>query len=104
GLVVTLADGTGVFTRALVIAHGLRYDPPLLAAALGCEVTPAGTIETDGDGRTGVSGVFAAGDAATEHYRSVANAIGSGSRTGYAVTVETAGELASREPVPARAA
>jgi thioredoxin reductase len=40
------------------------------------------------DGRTGVPGVYAAGDAATDHSRSVANAIGSGSRAGYAVALD----------------
>jgi hypothetical protein len=32
--------------------------------------------------------VYAAGDAATEHFRSVANAVGSGSRVAYAVTLD----------------
>jgi len=58
-----------------------------LAASLGCELTAAGTIVIDGDGRTNVPGVYAAGDAATEHSRSVANAIGSGSRAAYAVAL-----------------
>src|SRR4051812_33465781 len=30
GFTVTLDDGTAVRTRALVLAHGLRYDPPAL--------------------------------------------------------------------------
>jgi thioredoxin reductase len=35
-----------------------------------------------------VAGVYAAGDAATAHARSVANAIGMGSRVAYAVALE----------------
>jgi thioredoxin reductase len=65
-----------------------RDQPNGLAAALGCRLTAGGTIATDGDGRTDVPGVYAAGDAATEHSRSVANAIGSGSRVAYAVALD----------------
>jgi thioredoxin reductase len=65
-----------------------RDQPNGLAAALGCELTAAGTIVTDADGRTNVAGVYAAGDAATPHSRSVANAIGTGSRVAYAVALE----------------
>ena len=53
-----------------------RGQPNDLAGTLGCDLTDAGTIATDVDGRTSVSGVYAAGDAATAHSRSVANAIG----------------------------
>ena len=65
-----------------------RDQPNGLAAALGCELTEAGTILTDADGRTNVPGVYAAGDAATAHSRSVANAIGTGSRVAYAVALD----------------
>ena len=65
-----------------------RDQPNGLAAALGCELTEAGTIVTDADGRTNVAGVYAAGDAATAHSRSVANAIGTGSRVAYAVALD----------------
>jgi thioredoxin reductase len=41
-----------------------------------------------------VPGVYAAGDAATEHSRSVANAIGSGSRVAYAVALDRVTEIA----------
>jgi thioredoxin reductase len=67
-----------------------RGQPNGLAAALGCRLRAGGTIETDIDGRTGVPGVYAAGDAATEHSRSVSNAIGTGSRVGYAVVLDAA--------------
>jgi thioredoxin reductase len=65
-----------------------RGQPNDLAATLGCELTDAGTIAADVDGRTSVSGVYAIGDAATEHSRSVANAIATGSRAAYALTLD----------------
>jgi thioredoxin reductase len=67
-----------------------RGQPNGLAAALGCELTDAGTIVTDGDGRSGVPGVYAAGDTATEQFRSVANALGSGSRVAQRVALDLA--------------
>jgi len=74
--------------REALFVNTRRDQPNGLAAALGCELTEAGTIVTDADGRTTVPGVFAAGDAATAHSRSVANAIGTGSRVAYAVALE----------------
>ena len=65
-----------------------RGQPNGLAAALGLELTEAGTIVTDGDGRTGAPGVYAAGDAATEQFRSVANALGFGSRVAQRVALD----------------
>jgi thioredoxin reductase len=84
--------------REALFVNTRRDQPNGLAAALGCELTEAGTIVTDADGRTNVAGVYAAGDAATENSRSVANAIGTGSRVAHAVALE---RLA---PVVARAA
>src|SRR5918995_3831987 len=74
--------------REALFVNARRDQPNRLAAALGCELTAAGTIVTDADGRTNVAGVYAAGDAATSHSRSVANAIGTGSRVAYAVSLE----------------
>ena len=74
--------------REALFVNTRRDQPNGLAAALGCEVTEAGTLLTDADGRTSVAGVYAAGDAATAHSRSVANAIGTGSRVAYAVALE----------------
>jgi thioredoxin reductase len=65
-----------------------REQPNGLAAAFGCELTAGGTIVTDDEGRTAVAGVYAAGDAATERLRSVAAAIGSGSRAALAVALD----------------
>ena len=74
--------------REALFVNTSRDQPNGLAAALGCELTAAGTIVTDADGRTNVAGVFAAGDAATAHSRSVANAIGTGSRVAHAVALD----------------
>jgi thioredoxin reductase (NADPH) len=65
-----------------------RGQPNGLAEALGCELTAGGTIVTDAEGRAGVPAVYAAGDAATERLRSVANAIGGGSRVAQAVALD----------------
>jgi thioredoxin reductase len=75
-------------SRAALFVRTRREQPNGLAEALGCELADGGTIETDVDGRTGVAGVYAAGDAATDHSRSVANAIGTGSRVAYALTLD----------------
>jgi thioredoxin reductase len=77
--------------REALFVRTRRGQPNGLAEALGCELTDAGTIAVDGDGRTGVDGVFAVGDAATEHSRSVANAIGTGSRAAYAAVSDLIG-------------
>jgi thioredoxin reductase len=74
--------------REALFVRTRREQPNGLADALGCELSDAGTIETDIDGRTGVPGIYAAGDAATEHSRSVANAVGFGSRVAYALTLD----------------
>jgi thioredoxin reductase len=74
--------------REALFVNTRRDQPNGLAATLGCELTADGTIVTDADGRTNVAGVYAAGDAATAHSRSVANAIGTGSRVAYAVALE----------------
>ena len=81
--------------RDALFVNTRRDQPNGLAAALGCGSTAAGTIRTDGDGRTDVAGVFAAGDAATPHSRSVANAIGTGSRVGYAAALERIAPVAA---------
>ncbi len=74
--------------RDALFVRTRREQPNGLAAALGCELTAGGTIVTDGDGRTAVAGVYAAGDAATDRLRSVAAAIGTGSRTALAVALD----------------
>ncbi len=74
--------------RDALFVRTRREQPNGLAAALGCELTAGGTIVTDGDGRTAVAGVYAAGDAATDRLRSVAAAIGTGSRAALAVALD----------------
>ena len=74
--------------RDALFVRTRREQPNGLAAALGCELTPGGTVVTDDDGRATGAGVYAAGDAATERLRSVAAAIGSGSRTALAVALD----------------
>jgi thioredoxin reductase len=74
--------------REALFVNTRRDQPNGLAAMLGCELSEAGTIVTDADGRTTVPGVYAAGDAATAHSRSVANAIGTGARVAHAVALE----------------
>jgi thioredoxin reductase len=75
-------------TRDALFVRTRREQPNGLAAALGCELTAGGTIVTDGDGRTAVAGVYAAGDAATDRLRSVAAAIGTGSRAALAAALD----------------
>ena len=65
-----------------------REQPNGLAEALGCDLGDGGTMETDVDGRTAIPGIYVAGDAATDHSRSVANAVGTGSRAAYAVALD----------------
>jgi thioredoxin reductase len=82
-------------SRDALFVSTRRGQPNGLAGVLGCELTDAGTIVTDVDGRTSVGGVYAIGDAATEHSRSVANAIGSGSRAAYAIALDRVPALAA---------
>jgi thioredoxin reductase len=84
---VEFASGPAVQRDALFV-RTRRGQPNGLAAALGCELTAGGTIVTDGDGRTGVASVYAAGDTATEQLRSVAAAIGTGSRAALAAALD----------------
>jgi thioredoxin reductase len=80
--------------RDALFVRTRRDQPNGIAAALGCGLTEGGTIAIDSDGRTEVPGVYAAGDAATERLRSVANAIGSGSRVAHAVALDLVSEIA----------
>jgi thioredoxin reductase len=91
---IEFAHGPAERREALFVSTR-RDQPNGLAAALGCALTAEGTIVTDADGRTNVAGVYAAGDAATAHSRSVANAIGMGSRVAYAVALESVAPVAA---------
>ena len=74
--------------REALFVRTTREQPNDLAQALGAQLGDGGTIETDLDGRTGIPGIYAVGDAATDHYRSVANAVGTGSRAAYALALD----------------
>jgi thioredoxin reductase len=87
---IEFVDGEPEYRDALFV-RTRRDQPNGLAEALECQLTLNGTILTDGDGRTGVPGVYAAGDASTENLRSVANAIGTGSRAAYGVALDLVG-------------
>jgi len=80
--------------RDALFVRTQRGQPNGIAEALGGELTPGGTIATDAGGRTGVPGLYAAGDAATESMRSVANALGTGSRVAQAVALDAVTQLA----------
>jgi thioredoxin reductase len=82
--------------REALFVRTRRDQPNGLAAGLGLRVSDGGTIVTDVDGRSSVPGVYAAGDAATEHSRSVAGAIGTGSRVAYAVVKDAFKKTAAR--------
>jgi thioredoxin reductase len=84
---IELASGPFEESDALFV-RTRRGQPNGLAEALGCELTEGGTIVTDGDGRTDVRCVYAAGDTATESLRSVAAAIGTGSRAALAAALD----------------
>jgi thioredoxin reductase len=88
-------EGGPAEPRDALFVSTRRGQPNDLAETLGCELTEAGTIVTDGDGRTSVDGVYAIGDAATAHARSVANAIGTGSRAAYALALDRVPALAA---------
>src|SRR5829696_1509149 len=94
GRLTQIEFGHGPAERREALFVNTRRDQPNgLATALGCDLTEAGTIDTDADGRTSVAGVYAAGDAATAHSRSVANAIGMGSRVAHAVALDRVAPL-----------
>jgi Pyridine nucleotide-disulphide oxidoreductase len=77
---------------------GFNTDP--LAGRIGCELDTTGAIVVDSDGRTSVSGVFAAGDA-TGDRRAVVLAAAAGARAGYVIGGELARGVA---PVAAHGA
>lgn len=70
---VVLEDGT------VIACRGIFFKPDLvtgsaLPQALGCEITEAGMIVTDDFGKTTISGVYSAGDAASKLYQTIAAA------------------------------
>jgi thioredoxin reductase len=84
---IEFASGPPEYRDAMFVRTH-RGQPNGIAEALGCQLSAGGTIVTDVDGRTERPGIYAAGDAATERLRSVANAIGAGSRVAQAVALD----------------
>jgi thioredoxin reductase len=64
------SDGTEERCQALFLSAPLRQRYPLVDM-LGCRVNDAGEIAVDARGRTGVFGVYAAGDAVTHAHQVV---------------------------------
>lgn len=83
-------DGEIGERRAALFVVPEVSQPGGLAVELGCELTDAGLIAADADGRTSVAGVYAAGDAAAS-LRSVAIAVGTGARAAKAIVIDRAG-------------
>jgi thioredoxin reductase len=81
--------------RAAVFVRPRISQPNDLAAQLGCRLRDDATIAVEEGGRTGVPGVYAAGDAATSSVRSVALAIGSGTRVAASLVIDLTAEAAA---------
>lgn len=97
---IELDDGRVVPASLLFfsVAHKPRAD---LAAALGCRIDADGYVATDGDGRTSVPGVFAAGDL-TPGLQLVQVAAAQGTVAGVAAALSLQGEPGSPlSPPPA---
>jgi len=60
---IVFADGSVLPRRALFVRFPQRQYSPF-AARLGCALTDRNQVEVDDNGRTSVSGVYAAGDLA----------------------------------------
>lgn len=87
---IQLGDGS---VRAL---HALYAMPPfeqhcVIPQHLGCALTPEGYIQVDGQQRTTVPGIYAAGDNTTR-LRTVANAVASGTTAGMMLNKELVAE------------
>ncbi|MBY0011889.1 NAD(P)/FAD-dependent oxidoreductase [Paenibacillus typhae] len=87
---VVLEDGTRLPCEGIFFAPKLTSGSDL-PQALGCEMTETGSILTDEYGKTNISGVFSAGDAASEKYQAIA-AAASGALTAIMINGELNGE------------
>ena len=79
---IAFADGSTEERSAVFVSPTVTRGA--LAAELGCELTDSGAVVIDEDGRTSVTGVFAAGDVAVGR-KSVVVAAAAGSRAAYAI-------------------
>jgi thioredoxin reductase len=73
--------------REALFVRPLRVQPPEIAQRLGIELGEGELVPADDGGRTEVPGVYVAGDASAP-VRSVAIAVGSGSRVGTAMAAD----------------
>ena len=81
--------------RDAIFVRPAISQPNDFAEQLGCRLRDDGTIVVEDGGRTGVPGVYAAGDAATPSVRSVALAIGSGTRVGASLVLDLTAQAAA---------
>jgi thioredoxin reductase len=84
---VRLADGRTFPRTAVFIQPELRAHPEQLGAALGCETHAGGLLRTDGEGRTSVTGVWAAGKAARPCAQAI-TAASEGAAVGIAINTD----------------
>jgi thioredoxin reductase len=97
---VRLADGSVVACDMIFCAAGTVQHSDL-AARLGCEISDEGCVVVDGDGRTSVPNVFAAGDM-TPGPHLVQIAAAKGTRAGIAAAISLRGKAGvSGSPRPA---
>jgi thioredoxin reductase len=85
---VRLAGGDDRRHDALFVQPRLELASDL-AASVGAELTPTGTVAVDEAGLSTVAGLYVAGDAATP-VQSVAVSTGSGARAAYAINADLA--------------
>jgi thioredoxin reductase len=103
---VRLADGRTIARDAIFTRPALRAHADGLAAALGCELLADGLVRADGDGRTSVPGIWAAGNA-TDPRAQVITAAGEGSAVAIAINNQLVGddvEIAANRVAAAAAA
>jgi thioredoxin reductase len=79
---VVFADGSTDDRAGLFVVPTATPSP--LVAELGCDVEQSGEIVVDGDGRTSIPGLFAAGDT-TNDRKAVVLAAAAGSRAAYVI-------------------
>jgi thioredoxin reductase len=84
---IVFAGGSTEDRRAVFVMPTVTRSA--LAAELGCELTASGAVVIDEDGRTSVTGVFAAGDIAVGR-KSVVVAAAAGSCAAYAINAALA--------------
>ena len=89
-----------VAREALFMRPALRAHPVSPATALGCELLPDGLVRADADGRTSVTGVWAAGNVADLSAQVGASAA-AGAMAGAQINADLVMEEARSTPAPA---